>query len=426
MTRITAAEVYDIRFPTSQSLDGSDAMYQDPDYSAAYITLKTNHPEGLDGNSLVFTIGRGTELCVEAIRMHLPKIVDRSLDSLTSDWASFWQEVHGDSQLRWLGPEKGIIYMAAGAIINAVWDLKAKVEQKPLWRLIVDMNPEELIACIDFSYIDDVLGQEEALGLLQKMQATQQERIDFLEQNGYPAYTTSVGWMGYPDDKIRELCREAMGQGWQAFKMKVGGDEADDIRRAGFLREIIGKEGRLMMDANEIWGVQESIRRMNNLKAFDPFWIEEPTSPDDILGHAEIARNIAPIPIATGEVCHNRVMFKQFMQAKAIGFCQVDAVRMGGLNEVLAVLLMARKFDIPVCPHAGGVGLCELAQHIAMIDYVAISGTMENRMIEYVDHLHEHFIDPVIIHNGRYMPPVVPGYNISMKPESISTFRYDQ
>ncbi|NND32359.1 MAG: fuconate dehydratase [Saprospiraceae bacterium] len=425
MTKILSAQVLDVRFPTSHHLDGSDAMYLDPDYSAAYLILQTDHPDGLEGHSLVFTIGRGNDICVHAIKSYLSYVIGKDLEAFIDDMANFWRLICGDSQLRWLGPEKGIIYMAAGAIINAVWDLYAKLEKKPLWKLLADMTPQQLVACVDFTYIEDALKPEEAIELLQEKQASKNDRISLLEQQGYPAYTTSIGWMGYSDEKIIRLCRESMANGWNAFKMKVGTDETDDMRRAGLLREMIGESGLLMMDANQVWGVEETIERMEKFKKFQPFWIEEPTSPDDILGHAAIKKHVNPIKVATGEVCANRVIFKQFFQAKAIDICQVDTVRMAGVNEVLAVLLLAHKFEVPVCPHAGGVGLCELAQHIGMIDYISISGTMENRMIEYVDHLHEHFIHPVKIVNGRYMPPTAAGYNIELKKSSLSNYLFN-
>jgi len=420
---ITAIETKDVRFPTSQSLDGSDAMNPDPDYSAAYVILKTNHPS-YQGHGLTFTIGRGNELCVAAIESLSYLIVGKSLESFTQNMSAFWKMITGDSQLRWLGPEKGVIHLATGAIVNAVWDLYAKVAQKPLWKLIADMTPEQLVSCIDFTYITDAITPNEALGILKKNEATKQERIEELLQNGYPAYTTSAGWLGYSDDKMRRLCQEAKTEGFKHMKIKVGADLQDDMRRAAIIREEIGDDLQLMMDANQKWDVDEAIENMESLKKFNPYWIEEPTSPDDILGHAKIAKAIAPIKVATGEHCQNRVMFKQLMQANAIGICQIDSCRVGGVNEILAILLMAAKFKIPVCPHAGGVGLCEYVQHLSMIDFIAISATTENRIIEYVDHLHEHFFDPVVIKNGAYMPPKLPGYSITMKPESLENYSF--
>jgi len=421
---IISVEVKDVRFPTSKSLDGSDAMNPDPDYSAAYVILKTDHPNNLEGHGLTFTIGRGNELCVAAIKSLSYLIIGKTLESFTQDMGSFWKMITGDSQLRWLGPEKGVIHLATGAIVNAVWDLYAKVEQKPLWKLLADMSPEELVKCIDFTYITDAITPDEALTLLKNNEATKQQRIDELLKNGYPAYTTSAGWLGYSDDKMRRLCREAKAEGFKHMKIKVGSDLQDDMRRSAIIREEIGTDLQLMMDANQKWDVDEAIENMNHLKKFNPYWIEEPTSPDDILGHAKIAKAIAPIKVATGEHCQNRVMFKQLMQAGAIEICQIDSCRVGGVNENLAILLMAAKFKIPVCPHAGGVGLCEYVQHLSMIDFISISASLEDRIIEYVDHLHEHFLDPVSIKNGAYMPPKLPGYSITMKEESLKDYEF--
>lgn len=418
--------VKDIRFPTSKSLDGSDAMNPDPDYSAAYVILKTDHSDGLEGHGLTFTIGRGNELCVAAIKSLSPLILGKTLESFTKDMSGFWKMITGDSQLRWLGPEKGVIHLATGAVVNAVWDLYAKVERKPLWKLITDMSPEELVSCIDFTYITDAITPDEALQMLREKAGSKKERITDLMANGYPAYTTSAGWLGYSDEKMRRLCQEAKQSGFKHMKIKVGSDLEDDMRRAAIIREEIGDDLKLMMDANQKWDVDEAITNMASLKKFDPWWIEEPTSPDDILGHAKIAKAVKPIEVATGEHCQNRVIFKQLMQAGAMGICQIDSCRVGGVNEILAILLMAAKFGIPVCPHAGGVGLCEYVQHLSMIDYVAISGTMENRIIEFVDHLHEHFYDPVVIKNGAYMPPSLPGYSITMKEESLETFTFPE
>jgi len=423
-TIITAIEVKDVRFPTSKSLDGSDAMNPDPDYSAAYVILKTNHPDNFEGHGLTFTIGRGNELCVAAIKSISPLILNKTLESFTQNMGNFYKMITGDSQLRWLGPEKGVIHLATGAIVNAVWDLYAKVEQKPLWKLLSDMTPKELVSCIDFTYISDAITPEEALQLLEEKESTKQERINKLLKDGYPAYTTSAGWLGYSDDKMRRLCREAKEQGFKHMKIKVGSDLKDDMRRATIIREEIGDDLKLMMDANQKWDVDEAIVNMESLKKFNPWWIEEPTSPDDILGHAKIAKAVHPIKVATGEHCQNRVMFKQLMQANAIGICQIDSCRVGGVNEILAILLMAAKFKIPVCPHAGGVGLCEYVQHLSMIDFIAISGSQEDRIIEYVDHLHEHFYDPVVINNGAYVAPSMAGYSITMKQESLNDYTF--
>jgi L-fuconate dehydratase len=424
MMKITIANltVRDIRFPTSQSLDGSDAMNPDPDYSAAYVVLHTD--SDLEGHGLTFTIGRGTELCVAACEALAYLVVGKTLASITADMGAFWRTITGDSQLRWVGPEKGVIHLATAAVVNAVWDLYAKAEGKPLWRLVADMSPEELIRCIDFRYITDAITPEEALALLQAHAPTRAERMGHLEAAGYPAYTTSAGWLGYSDEKIRRLCREGIATGCNHFKIKVGRNLADDIRRCRLIREEIGPERKLMVDANQVWDVDEAITWMSHLAEFDPWWIEEPTSPDDVLGHARIAQAVAPIGVATGEHCQNRVMFKQLMQANAIRFCQIDSCRLGGVNEVLAVLLMAAKFGVPVCPHAGGVGLCEYVQHLAMIDYIYISGSLQDRIVEYVYHLHEHFLDPCVVKNGHYMPPQRPGYSIEMVPESLDRYDY--
>lgn len=420
---ISGLRVEDIRFPTSREAIGSDAMNQDPDYSAAYVILETSRP-GLEGHGLTFTIGRGNEICTRAIEALEHLVVGLSLPEIAADMAGFWKRITGDSQLRWLGPDKGVIHLATGAVVNAVWDLYAKSEGKPLWQLLCDMSPEQLLACVDFSYITDALTPEEALKLLRKAEPGKAARLARLRAEGYPAYTTSAGWLGYSDEKIRKLVREAKAEGWKHLKMKVGSNLQDDIRRAGIITEETGGALTLMMDANQKWEVNQAIEHMRELARFDPFWIEEPTSPDDILGHAAIARALAPIKVATGEHCQNRIVFKQLMQANAIGICQIDSCRVGGVNEVLAILLLAAKFGVPVCPHAGGVGLCEYVQHLSIVDYVAVSGSLENRMIEYVDHLHEHFLHPVLIENGAYRVPEAPGYSIEMKPASRETYRF--
>lgn len=399
-------------------------MNPDPDYSAAYVILHTDRPDGLAGHGMTFTIGRGNEVCVRAIEALAPLVVGRTLESFTQDMAGFWRSLAGDSQLRWIGPEKGAIHLATAAVVNAVWDLWAKVADKPLWRLVVDLTPEQFLACVDFRYLTDALTPQEALDILQTLAPTKPERIARLEAEGYPAYTTSAGWLGYDDDKLRRLCRQCLSEGWNVFKIKVGRDLEDDLRRCRLLREEIGWDRRLMMDANQVWDVPEAIHWMEQLKEFRPWFIEEPTSPDDILGHAAIARAVAPIRVATGEHCANRVMFKQFLQAGGMGVCQVDACRLGGVNEVLAVLLLAAKFGVPVCPHAGGVGLCEYVQHLSMIDYVAVSGTLEDRLAEYAAHLHEHFLHPVVLRNGRYLPPTAPGYSIEMHPRSLAEYAF--
>jgi len=422
---ISSISVRDIRFPTSRNLDGSDAMNPDPDYSAAYVTLHTD-VEGLEGNGLTFTIGRGNELCVSAIESLAPRINGKSLKSFTADMAGFWRYITGDSQLRWVGPEKGVIHLATAAVVNAVWDLYAKVQGKPLWRLLCDMTPEQLVSCVDFHYISDAITPDEATDILHKNLSSRADRIDEMQRVGYPSYTTSAGWLGYSDDKLRAQCHDLMSRGWSHFKIKVGRDLDDDIRRCKIIREEIGWDRHLMMDANQVWDVGQAIEHMHALAEFKPWFIEEPTSPDDILGHAEIAKAIAPIKVATGEMCHNRVMFKQFMQSSGLQVCQIDSCRLGGVNEVLAVLLMARKFGIPVCPHAGGVGLCEYVQHLAIFDYVCVSASLEDRIAEYSDHLHEHFVDPVVMKDGRYMPPKAPGYSATMNSDTLAVFEFPQ
>ena len=418
---IARLTVRDIRFPTSQHQDGSDALNRG-DYSATYVVLETG--TGLEGHGLTFTNGRGNEIVVAAVHALQHHVIGRRLDDIVSDMRSFYRALTMDKQLRWLGPEKGILHMATGAVLNAVWDLWAKREQKPMWKHLVDLSPEQLVSTIDFSYITDVLTPADAVAMLQSRRDGLAAREAEMRADGYPAYTTSTGWLGYPDDKVRRLCREAIGAGWTAFKMKVGQNLEDNLRRAAIMREELGPDRILMMDANQCWDVDEAITQMQALARFDPWWIEEPTSPDDVLGHARIARAIAPIAVATGEVCQNRVVFKQLLQADAIRYVQVDACRMGGLNEALAVILMAHRFGKPVCPHAGGVGLCEYVQHLSIFDYVAVSGSLDHRVCEYVDHLHEHFIDPCVTTQARYLAPRRPGYSIDLKPQSIAEYEF--
>jgi L-fuconate dehydratase len=423
-TTITDVKVRDIRFPTSLTLDGSDAVNVDPDYSATYVVLQTDSPRGLQGHGLTFTNGRGNEVTVAAVQALKHHLLGRTLESLSEDFGGFWLLITSDSQVRWLGPEKGAIHLATGALVNAVWDLYARAEGKPLWKLLVDMTPEQIVACIPFRHITDALTSAEALEILRRHERTKTTREEEMRAIGYPAYTTSAGWLGYSDEKVRDLVREGLAQGWVHFKMKVGRDLNDDIRRAAVIREEIGPDRKLMMDANQIWDVDQAIEWMKVLSEFDPFWIEEPTSPDDVLGHAKIARALAPIGVATGEACQNRVVFKQLLQAGAISFCQIDSCRLAGVNEVLAVILMAAKFGVPVCPHAGGVGLCEYVQHLSLFDYIAVSASLDNRITEYVDHLHEHFVYPVSVKNGRYLPPLDPGYSIEMKEESLAQYEF--
>jgi L-fuconate dehydratase len=422
-TRIVGLTVKDLRFPTSRHLDGSDAMNPDPDYSAAYVILHTSH-DGLAGHGMTFTIGRGNELCTAAIHALAPLVVGRTLEEFTDHPGRFWRHLTGDSQLRWVGPEKGVIHLATAAVVNALWDLWAKSVELPVWKLVAGLSPERLVDCIDFRYLTDALTRDEALEIVRQHAPSRSERIAHLQRDGYPAYTTSAGWLGYSDERLRELCRQCLAEGWDVFKIKVGRDLEDDVRRCRIIREEIGWDRRMMMDANQVWDVPEAIAWMQRLSEFRPWFIEEPTSPDDVLGHAAIARAVAPVLVATGEHCANRVLFKQFLQAGAIGVCQIDSCRLGGVNEVLAVMLLAAKFGVPVCPHAGGVGLCEYVQHLAMIDYICLSGSLENRICEYAGHLHEHFVDPVRMKHGRYQPPTAPGYSIAMQPASLAEYEY--
>jgi len=417
MTRITALKTHDLRFPTSAALDGSDAMNPDPDYSAAYVVLGTDGPH--EGHGLTFTIGRGNEVVVAAIEALESRIVGLELDWIAENPGRFWRHVTGDSQLRWIGPDKGAMHLATGAVVNAVWDLWAKSAGKPVWQLVAEMSPEQLVSIIDFRYLTDAITPEEALAIFRKAEAGKQARIATLKAEGYACYTTSAGWLGYSNDKLRRLATEAVEAGFTHIKMKVGRDLDDDIRRLEIVREIMGPDRYLMIDANQVWEVGEAIDWVKALGRFNPYFIEEPTSPDDVSGHRAIREAVAPIKVATGEMCQNRILFKQFIKDGAIDIVQIDACRIGGLNEVLAVLVMAAKYGLPVWPHAGGVGLCEYVQHLSMIDYLVVSGSKEGRVIEYVDHLHEHFVEPCEIRNAAYMPPKRPGFSIEMKPESI-------
>ncbi|MBY5628277.1 L-fuconate dehydratase [Rhizobium leguminosarum] len=423
MTRITDLRVFDLRFPTSQSLDGSDAMNPDPDYSAAYVILDTDAPD-LAGHGLTFTIGRGNDICCMAIEAMRHLVVGADLTEVLAHPGKFWRHLTSDSQLRWIGPEKGAIHLATGALVNAVWDLLAKQAGKPVWRLVAEMSPEEIADIVDYRYLTDVLTRDEAVEILKRAEAGKAERIAILEKEGYACYTTSAGWLGYEDEKLRRLCQEAIDAGFNHVKMKVGRDLEDDIRRLRIAREVIGPDRYLMIDANQVWDVGQAIDWVKALSFAKPFFIEEPTSPDDVAGHRKIRQAIGPVKVATGEMCQNRIMFKQFIAEGAIDIVQIDSCRMGGLNEVLSVLLIAAKFDLPVWPHAGGVGLCEYVQHLSMIDYIAVSGTKEGRVIEYVDHLHEHFLDPCRIKNAAYMPPTLPGFSIEMKLASISNYTF--
>lgn len=420
---ITGFVVHDVRFPTSELLDGSDAMNPDPDYSAAYVELQTDDPM-LSGFGMTFTIGRGNDICCAAIASLAEMVVGLSLDDLRADLGAIATRLTGDSQYRWLGPEKGVVHLATAAVVNAQWDLLARRAGEPLWAYLSDLSPEEIVSAVDFRHLTDALSPDEALALLKRSEPGRQERRGNLIADGYPAYITSAGWLGYPDDKIREQCRAGIADGWDAFKMKVGRDRDDDVRRAAIVRSEIGPDRRLMVDANQVWDVDDAIAHVQALAEVDPWWIEEPTSPDDVLAHARIRSEVAPIRVVTGEHAHNRVMFKQLMQAGAIDAAQIDGCRLGGVNEVIAVLLLAATFDIPVCPHAGGIGLCEHVQHFSMFDYVAVSGSLDERMIEYADHLHEHMVQRLDVHDGRYWAPTGSGLGVELEPESLATYSY--
>ena len=426
--RVLALDTHDIRFPTSREHDGSDAMNPDPDYSAAYVVLRTDavDAEGreLAGHGFAFTIGRGNDVQVAAIDALREHVLGREVDELCADPGVLSRALVGDSHLRWLGPEKGVMHMAIGAVVNAVWDLAGKRAGKPVWQLLAEAEPEWLVSQIDFRYIQDALTPDEALELLRAGKVGAAERLAFLRDRGYPAYTTQPGWLGYSDEKLTRLAKQAVAEGFTQIKLKVGADLQDDVRRFRAARAAVGTELRIAIDANQRWNVQEAIDWVKALSEFDPYWIEEPTSPDDVLGHAAIRRGVAPVKVATGEHVQNRIVFKQLLQAGAIDILQLDSARVAGINENLAILLLAAKFGIPVCPHAGGVGLCELVQHLSMFDFVALSGTMQDRIIEYVDHLHEHFVNPARLGGARYLPPAAPGFSAEMHPESIATYRY--
>lgn len=425
MTTITSVDVYDVRFPTSLTAAGSDAMNKDGDYSAAYVVLRTDE-EGVAGYGFTFTIGRGNDICALAAEQRAEPLVGRDVDEIVGDLGGIYRELKSDSQLRWLGPEKGVEHLAMAAVMNAVWDLAARRAGKPLWRLLTDMTPEQLVDTADLKYLSDAITRDEAVTMLTELVPTKDQRIAELTETGYPCYTTSAGWLGYSDEKLRRLCQESVDAGYRHIKLKVGANLEDDIRRCGIAREVIGADAKLMIDANQMWDVQEAIDWVKALAQFDPLWIEEPTSPDDVLGHAAIRKAVAPIGVATGEHGMNRVLFKQMFQAGAIDFCQLDSARLAGPNEIIAVYLMAKKFGVPVCPHAGGVGLCELVQHLSIFDYVAVSGTLENRVTEFVDHLHEHFVDPCIVENGAYRVPMAPGYSAQMHESSLTEFSFPE
>ncbi|WP_369914888.1 L-fuconate dehydratase [Xanthomonas sp. NCPPB 3005] len=424
MSKIVALETFDVRFPTSRELDGSDAMNPDPDYSAAYLRLRTDADDGLAGYGLVFTIGRGNDVQSAAIAALSHHVIGRDVEEVIGDLGGFARSLTDDSQLRWLGPEKGVMHMAIGGVINAAWDMAARRAGKPLWRYIAELSPEQLVATIDFRYLTDALTPDEALAMLRAAEPLRAERLQTLLEQGYPAYTTSPGWLGYSDEKLVRLAKEAVADGFRTIKLKVGANVQDDIRRCRLAREAIGPDIAMAVDANQRWDVGPAIAWMRQLAEFDIAWIEEPTSPDDVLGHAAIRQGIAPVPVSTGEHTQNRVVFKQLLQAGAVDLIQIDAARVGGVNENLAILLLAAKFGVRVFPHAGGVGLCELVQHLAMADFVAITGKMEDRAIEFVDHLHQHFVDPVRIAHGRYLAPTLPGFSAEMHAQSVTQYLY--
>jgi L-fuconate dehydratase len=424
MTAILGFDTYDVRFPTSQRLDGSDAMNPSPDYSAAYLVLRTDSPGGLAGHAHVFTIGRGNDIQLAAVRALEPFLAGRDLDETLDDLGGLSRLLIRDSPLRWLGPERGVVHMAIGAVLNACWDLAARRAAKPLWRLLADLTPAELVGLVDFRYLADALTPDEALELLERGAAGKAERIEILEREGYPAYSTTPGWLGYSDERLAELCAQAVADGFTKVKLKVGARLEDDFRRCRIARETVGEKIGIALDANQVWDVPTAISWVRELAPVRPDWIEEPTSPDDILGMARIRREVRPTRVATGEHVANRVVFKQLLQAGAIDIMQVDACRVAGVNENLANLLLAAKFGVPVCPHAGGVGLCEIVQHLSMFDYVALSGTMEGRVIEWIDHLHEQFVTPAAVRNGRYLTPTAPGASTELRPESIAEFSF--
>ncbi|MFE4948970.1 enolase C-terminal domain-like protein [Leifsonia sp. NPDC056665] len=425
MSTVIGFETLDVRFETSALLDGSDAMNPDPDYSAAYLRVSTDAPDGLEGHSFVFTIGRGNDVQVAAIEAVAHRVIGRDVEAVLDDLGGFWREFVHDSQLRWLGPEKGAMHMAIGAVVNAFWDLKAKRAGLPLWQLLARMTPEELVDLVDFRYLSDALTREAALAILRAAEPGRATREAELLAVGYPGYTTTPGWLGYSDDKLRRLAKEAVDEGFQQIKLKVGDRLEDDLRRLRIARETVGPDIRIAIDANQRWDRDQAIEWIRALEPFDLAWVEEPTSPDDVLAHAAIARAVAPVRIATGEHGMSRVLFKQLLQAEAAAIVQIDSTRVAGVNENIAILLLAAKFGVPVCPHAGGVGLCEAVQHFSMFDFVAVSGSQEGRMIEYTKHLHEHFVTPVELEGGRYRAPLAPGIGMEMLPESLYAHLYD-
>lgn len=421
MSSVSSITVSDIRFPTSRELDGSDAMNPDPDYSAAYVRLTCD--DDTEGDGFVFTIGRGNEVVVTALQAVKSLLVGRPVGT-PHDLADTARALLHDSQLRWLGPEKGVMHMAIGAVLNALWDRQSRAAGVPLWEYLAFLSPEELVDQVDFRYLSDALDREQALDILRAAEPTRHERAQHLRSVGYPAYTTSPGWLGYSDEKMVRLAREAVADGYTQIKLKVGADAEDDARRMKLAREAVGPDIRIAIDANQRWDVEDAVGAVRLLAPYDPYWIEEPTSPDDVLAHAAIRRRVAPVKVATGEHAQNRVVFKQLLQAKAIDVLQLDAARVAGVNENIAILLLAHRFGVPVCPHAGGVGLCELVQHLSMFDYVSVSRSMDDRVVEFVDHLHQHFVDPAVVQDGRYVTPTAPGFSARMHDASREHFAY--
>ncbi|MXG89257.1 enolase C-terminal domain-like protein [Nocardioides flavescens] len=420
-SRVRSLEISDIRFPTSRELDGSDAMNPDPDYSAAYVRMTCDDES--EGDGFVFTIGRGNEVVVAALQALAPLLEGRAVGT-PHDLAEASRALLHDSQLRWLGPEKGVMHMAVGAVVNALWDRQSRVAGVPLWEYLSFLSPEEIVDQVDFRYLSDALSHEQALDILRAAEPGREQRAASLREQGYPAYTTSPGWLGYSDEKMVRLAEQAVAEGFTQIKLKVGADLEDDVRRLKLAREVVGPDIRIAIDANQRWDVDDAVNAVQRLSPWDPYWIEEPTSPDDVLAHAAIRRQVGPVKVATGEHGQNRVIFKQLLQAGAIDILQMDAARVAGVNENLAIILLAARFGVPLCPHAGGVGLCELVQHLSMFDYVAVSGSMEDRVVEYVDHLHEHFEDPAVVRGGRYAAPTAAGFSARMHAESRERFAF--
>jgi L-fuconate dehydratase len=429
MTTITGLELHDVRFPTSRTLAGSDAMNPAPDYSAAYVVVRTSEP-GLAGHGFAFTIGRGNEVQLAAIRVLEPFLAGRDLDEVLGEpggpsrLGDLYRRLVTDSPLHWLGPACGVMHMATGAVLNACWDLAARRARQPLWLLLSSMTPAQLVDQIDFRYLADALSVEDAMGILEAAAPGREQRTAELISSGYPAYSTAPGWLGYSDQQMAALCAEAVAEGFTQVKLKVGASLEDDKRRCAIARETIGDDIDMAIDANQVWDVPTAIGWVRELAPFRPAWIEEPTAPDDILGTATIRAAVAPVRVATGEHVSNRVLFKQLLQAGGIDVMQIDACRVAGVNENIANLLLAAKFGVPVCPHAGGVGLCEAVQHLSMFDYVAVSASMDGRRIEWVNDLHAPFADPAVVVAGRYRAPRAPGASTEILAGSLAEYAY--